>query len=307
MNGLIFDIQGFSVHDGPGCRTLIFMSGCPLRCSWCSNPEGQNSKPKLLYFSSKCNCSSFYCISACTNKAVEKYEGILKFDRTKCNTCTNFECIETCPKGALKKSAEYYTKDELIKIIKRDRNYWGEKGGITFGGGDPIFQADFVRVLMKKCREMYINTAVETSAYGNKSNFFKLMEFSDWAFIDIKHMDTKLHKQETGKGNEDILQNIINLKKSEWPGRLIIRFPVISGYNDSSENLKQTAQFLKNSGIKEINIIPYHMLGESKYKELGMECSFSNSKVPKAEVINNIQEFFLNEGLLCYLGHKTPF
>jgi len=309
--GLIFDIQGHSVHDGPGCRTLIFMSGCPLRCAWCSNPEGQSSKPALMFRASKCDCEPFRCVEACPSKAARKSDGAanvrLSFDRAKCEACETFVCVEACYSRALSVSGRYYTIGEIIAIIKRDREFWGSHGGVTFGGGEPFAQAAFVKDVLRECRGLYIHTAVETSAHGGTEEFLDFMADVDWAFLDIKHMDAKKHKESTGVDNVLILKNIEALIKSGWPGRPMIRMCLIKGFNNSERNLKALAGFMKSLGLAEINVLPFHRLGESKYGNLDRAYPFAATPPPSPEALDAVKRFFEAEKVTCYLGSDTPF
>lgn len=311
--GLIFDIQPYSVHDGPGCRTLVFLSGCPLCCQWCSNPEGIVLKRRIMYSTQKCknlNSGCVRCIEACPHNAI-KVSGdsnrILEFDRSLCLKCETYDCSKACLHEAIKLSGEWMPVSELMKVLSRDRQYWGGKGGVTFSGGEALTQKEFLLSALKQCQEVYIHTAIETTAYAPTATFLEVFKYVDFAFIDVKNMDSNRHKEKTGVNNELILKNIAILATSDWKGRLILRMPVIRDYNDSDENIMMLAEFMKKIGLYEINILPFHRLGDSKWTQLGMTYKYRDEKPTSPEVMDHIQEYFLEQRIACYKGHETPF
>lgn len=311
--GLIFDIQGYSVHDGPGCRTLVFLAGCPLRCEWCANPEGMELRQKVLYRESKCKykergCTG--CITACPYGAIridDTLEPPVQIDRSQCSSCSTFACTTVCLHEALVVCGKWMTLKELMGIINRDRQFWGAEGGVTFTGGEPLVQKDFLIKVLEQCREAYIHTAMETSAYAPKETFLEVIKYLEWIFIDIKHMDPEKHREKTGVSNEIILGNIAALAVSDWPGRLIARMPVIEGFNDTEENVVATAEFLNKIGLEEINILPFHRLGESKWRQLGKTYLYRDQEWTPEEKLKRIKEIFNDYNLVCYIGHETPF
>jgi pyruvate formate lyase activating enzyme len=310
MTGLIFDIQGYSVHDGSGCRTLVFLSGCPLRCTWCSNPEGQLLRPRVMYRERKCVHTHHRCVSACPNSAIRIEDGKsppLRFDRSICDRCDSMDCVKACLSEALQIAGRTYTVDELVRILVRDQGFWGSQGGVTFSGGEPLFQAEFLLAVLAKCRSNYMHTTVETSAHINADVLTEILKWTDWMFIDIKHMDSAAHRTETGAGNELILQNIEVAASTAWDGRLIIRVPIVPGYNDTVENLRATAAFMLKLNLKEINLLPFHRLGHSKYEQLGLDYEYAHVPRPSREALWSHQRIFETAGLQCYIGSETPF
>lgn len=309
---LIFDVQGFSVHDGPGSRTLIFFAGCPLRCTWCSNPEGLEPKRKLMFVEKKCKRSKYECVrcmEACPRGAIALAEdgcGCLMLNRAVCDSCDSFECAEACYPEALKVSGYWMTFDDVCATIERDRKYWAQ-GGVTFSGGECLMQHDFLRKVAAWCKEQHIHTAVETTAFADEAVFLDVMQYIDFAFIDVKCMDSALHKQKTGVGNERILGNIAALVKSGWPGRLILRMPVIAGVNDSDANITALADFMDQLGLFEINILPFHRLGDSKYNQLGQVYEYSDEQATPPEVLDRIQDMFLDRGIACYVAEEVLY
>ncbi|HWQ10145.1 MAG TPA: 4-hydroxyphenylacetate decarboxylase activase [Holophaga sp.] len=308
--GHIFDIQSFSVHDGPGCRTSVFLTGCPLQCSWCSNPESWTFGKHLMYAGNLCKsekgCRA--CRDACPGGSIRFDEdGRHRLDRDICDACTTFDCIGSCPNGVLKQCVKDYSVDDLVKILRRDFNNWGPEGGVTFTGGDPLVQHRFLLEVLKRCRDLQIHTAIETTAHAGHDIFLEVMEYINFAFIDIKHMDTAKHREETGAGNELILANIVALAASGWPGRLVLRQPSIGGYNDSEEDALRVIDFMEAHGLYEINLLNFHPLGETKWNQLGKAYPHAGRKSVDKEHMHRIQQLYLQHNIACYLGEETPF
>ena len=307
LQGLVFDIQGHSVHDGPGTRTTVFLNGCPLDCIWCCNPEGLFHQSVMMYKESKCvKCGK--CIKACPYNAITVVDGKLKHNREFCDKCTSHECVEACLKEATDLSGKYYTISEMMRIFDRHRHFWGSRGGVTFSGGEPLLQRNFILPLLKECKKAYIHVAIETTSCIGSNYFMDAMNYIDWVFTDIKHMDSEKHKEVTGVGNELILKNIKTLaEKENWEGFIVPRIPVIPGYNDSEENIKATARFIKSIDLEVINILPFHRLGESKYRQVGQVYRFAEQVPPTEEHMLFIKKIVEEEGLVCFVGYETPF
>jgi len=307
--GYIFDIQGFSVHDGPGCRTLIFLKGCPLRCLWCSNPEGIRPFPEPLYKETKC-LFDLYCLQACPHKAItligDKDTPQLQFDREKCSRCVTYDCVGACLTGALAKGGYYITTEDLYDRIKRDRQYWGEKGGITLTGGEPFAQPEFASALLKRCYDAFIHTAVETCGDIPWKNIEPALPWLEWIFFDLKHIDAASHKELTSSTNSLILENARQLA-GKFEGRLVFRLPLVPGLNDSDENIRATAGFILSTGRNELNILPVHHLGREKYQLAGIVYKLPGFEMTPREKLVEIQNRFTSLGITCYLGSETPF
>ncbi|MCK4717370.1 MAG: glycyl-radical enzyme activating protein [Thermoplasmata archaeon] len=305
--GLIFDIQGFSVHDGPGCRTLVFLKGCPLRCGWCSNPEGIDPFRELMYSQSQC-IGDYACRDACKSQAIQAGQegGPIVIEREQCQRCSDLECVDACDHNALRVAGHYTTVAELMNKIQRDRAYWGTGGGITLSGGEPMFQHEFTGAVLRRCYESYIHTAMETSGYAPWKHYQEVLPDLDWLFFDLKHMDPDMHKGGTGVSNELILDNARKIA-SEGECRLIFRMVMIPGFNDSLENLTATAEFMHSIDKKEINILSLHHLGSSKYDMLGREYPFRDRKGASSERMEEARAFFVNRSIECWVGSNTPF
>lgn len=308
--GMIFDIQSFSVHDGPGCRTTVFMSGCPLRCKWCANPESWSRKSQILFSELSCRydkgCS--LCKDQCSSDGLgfdEYGKPLLNWDI--CNACTNFACAGACCHRALKQCAKEYTVDGLMSVLKRDANNWGAKGGVTFSGGEPLMQNIFMTDVLKACLQCGFHTAIETTAYADEDIFLAIMKYIDFAFVDIKHMDREKHKAETGVYNDIILRNLSSLTKSDWLGKIMIRMPVIGGFNDDIENVSKLIQFMHEYSLFEINILPFHTLGESKWRQLGKSYDYKAGAAISSIQMEEIQNLFLQNDIACYIAHDTTF
>jgi glycyl-radical enzyme activating protein len=318
IHGTLFDIQGFSVHDGPGCRTLIFFKGCSLHCAWCSNPEGISPHTEPLFNAGKCKLD-LVCLAACPHDAITVDGSLpLAFDRHACRTCKTHACIEACLTGALRLGGFEITIDSLIARINRDRQYWGPGGGVTLTGGEPFAQPLFARELLKRCYEAYMHTAAETCGNVPWENIESSLPWLEWLFYDLKHMDPAKHAGMTllnagGDGgmhghsvHERILDNARKLSEC-FEGRLIFRMPVITGFNDDDSNIDATARFMIENGRTEINVLPLHHMGREKYSLLGQEYYTKNHSIPSSADMNRIMERFSMSGITCYPGSETPF
>jgi len=298
--GVVFDIQRFSVHDGPGIRTIVFLKGCPLRCLWCCNPESQHIETELFYNPDKCiKCNS--CFKVCQVKAIIKDN--YNRDRIKRNECTGcIDCTNACPSGALVLKGKIMTVDEVFNEVEKDRRFFqSSDGGVTISGGEPFFQHVFLLELLKKIKDNGISTAVETSGFASWEIIQKNINFIDYFLYDIKHMDSKKHIEYTGVSNDIILSNLEALIKAGKD--VTLRMPLIPGYNTDKDNIVATAYFAREIGIKKIGLLPYHNLGESKYKFLNRIYSLSYIHPDDTDdMVKDASKIFMEYGLKVVIG-----
>ena len=280
----IFNIQKYNVYDGPGIRTLVFFQGCPLRCKWCANPEGLVRTPQVMFKKDVCvNCGR--CVEVCPQKihVFSQQELRHMVDRAvKCTGCR--KCLDVCPTHALEIAGEEKRVSELLEIIREDRMFYDiSGGGVTLGGGEVMAQAEAAVSLLQACKQEGISTAVETCGYAEKPKILEIAKYVDLFLFDCKETDPELHKEYTGVDNKIILENLKAL--SDAGSKIILRCPIIPGFNDRAEHFKgisETAE--KFIGIEHIEIEPFHPLGESKYSALGREVA--DIPVPSGKTVD---------------------
>lgn len=299
--GYVTDIDQFSLHDGPGIRTTVFLQGCPLSCRWCHSPETQEKNPVLLYRQAKCVCCGT-CITVCHRGAVSpnmeadqagQRRGIL-IDRTLCDNC--MKCTLTCAAHALQASSSEKSVEEVMELLLANRPFFETtEGGITITGGEILMQPRFTAALLVKSRKAGISTAVETCGYGNGADLMELARLSDLIFYDIKHMDPEKHQLYTGQGNQVILDNLKLLCSKEGiADRIVVRVPCIPDINDDQENLTATAEFAVRQGIRYMELLPYNAAACAKYQWLGRKFLLDGAK-PRSKSEYQLMESFLYE------------
>ena len=296
-SGTVFDIQRFSLHDGPGIRTIVFLKGCPLSCKWCSNPESQNMKPVIMYKKNEClHCGR--CINACSRKAIS-FENKTFIDRSICTGCG--ECANACPAGALVVKGKTMTVQQLIRELKKDATtYRRSGGGITLSGGEPLVQYEFAAELLRACKAQGWDTAIETTGAGITEAVEKVIPYVDTVLLDIKHLDTEKHKKFTGIGNEQILKNAARISQIS---STVVRVPVIPGFNYSEEEIRAITEFAKTlRGMRTIRLLPYHTFGENKYDLLGRDYALADIKPLKPEELEHLKTMVEREGFQCIIG-----
>ena len=292
------------LEDGPGIRTVVFLKGCPLRCLWCSSPLCQTAEPSLVYLKYKCvSCEA--CLPACPEQALfVDEEGKIGRNFEKCTHCG--ACGRVCPVGAREMRGSAMTVAEVMEKVEKDRIFYRRgSGGVTLSGGEILMQPSFAAGILQQCWEKLIHTAIETCAFGRWEDLRAILAYTNLAFIDIKHADPSLHKKLTGHSNRRILDNIRRAAACclEWKRHLILRLAVVPGMNDSRENLREIAQFLKTlPGDWELNLLPYHKYGISKYDWLGREYELLDVEPPTRDSLLEMVEYFESFGLLCSLG-----
>lgn len=297
VQGTVFDIQRFSLHDGPGIRTIVFLKGCPLSCVWCSNPESQGRGPVVMYKSSDClHCGR--CVAACKKKAIS-FDKTSFIDRSICSSCG--ECVNACPSGALVMKGRTMTVQQVVKELKKDATtYRRSGGGITLSGGEPLVQHEFASELLHACKAQGWHTAIETTGFGSEEAVESVIPFVDTVLLDIKHMNLEKHKQYTGASNEVILKNAQRISQIS---ETVIRVPVIPGFNYSEEELEEIAKFAKTlRGVRTIHLLPYHTFGENKYGLLGRDYGLLGIKPIKPEELEPYRAVVERHGFQCIIG-----
>jgi len=302
LMGLVFDIQKFATHDGGGIRTLIFLKGCPLQCLWCSNPESINPRPEINFIPNNCidcgQCRTVCPQDAIGNKEVEQ-PGLI-IDRDRCTLCGL--CAKFCYAGAINILGRYVSVPELMEMVERDRQFYKESGGgITFSGGEPLAQHQFLEAALKEAQRRKIHTAIETSSFASWEVYQPVLKHVDIVLTDIKHMDDKEHQRLTGFSNQRILENIKKISGLGIPLR--IRLPLIPGINDTDGNLQATADFvLQLDNVQYLDILPYHRLGEMKYGQLGVEYALHDLAPLTETEVNDVARFFSDRGIRVSVG-----
>lgn len=293
QKGLIFNIQRFSLHDGPGIRTTVFFKGCPLRCAWCQNPEGFDMNSTLFRSGTKCiSCRS--CEENCPEGAlVLKPSGIV-IDRAKCKLC--FTCAEVCPVEAIQVVGQEITVQDLLAEVLKDRIIFEESGGgVTISGGEPLMQPDFLIALLKALNNENVHTAIETSGCAPWDILESSVVWTDLVYYDLKLLDEEKSKTYLGASGSLIIDNLRNLIKKGANVR--VRMPYIPSVNDDPDNLKQVSNFLKSLGVSELELIPYHNLGIEKYSGLDLNSYRFHIEVPASEQLAVAKNILENNGL----------
>ncbi len=298
--GFIFNIQKFSIQDGPGIRTTLFMKGCPLKCPWCSNPEGISETPEILVGERKCiGCKK--CAEACNTGAISFENGIRTIDWKLCGNC--LECGKVCPSHAIQIVGEYKTVDEAFKIAAQDKDFYNTSGGgVTISGGEALLQWEFVRDLFSRCKTADFHTALDTTAYCPWENMERVLEYTDLILFDIKHMDSEKHQKYTGVSNELILDNLESASKTTG---IWLRIPLIPGFNDSESNMQKTAELASRIQAEKISLLPYHEWGKDKYSGLGKQYDYADADgvlEPDSDVVKKCKLILESHGLEVELG-----
>ena len=296
MEGIVFNIQRYSIDDGPGVRTTVFVKGCPLTCLWCSNPESQNPLPEISWRYTSCkHCGT--CASVCSQQAVTLDGDDVVIDREACICCG--KCVDACVPEALNISGKRMTVEEVFKVVNRDFDYYeASGGGVTASGGEILGQADFVAALFKRCREEGIGTCADTSGFGSSDALEKILGYSDIVLYDLKHMDPNEHKRACGQSNELILSNLEVAVRSD--ANVIVRIPLIPEFNTSDEALSAIARAVRDrAGDAEVNIMPYHRYGANKYRMIGQKYSLDELRELLHQEKTRAKEIFDSFGLKC--------
>jgi pyruvate formate lyase activating enzyme len=299
LTGVIFDIKKFAIHDGPGIRTTVFFKGCPLTCRWCHNPEGWTIAAQHIHHEERCiGCGD--CVQLCPHHAIEASDNGMSWDDESCMQCKT--CVQTCPSEAHEFIGQAVSIDEVVEKIKKDIIFYdASHGGVTFSGGEPLMQADFLLNLLKACGQLDLHRTVDTTGYAEAELLLAVADHTDLFLYDIKHMDPENHKSYTGVSNEKILNNLKLLARHG--ANVNIRIPVIPGFNVNAENINRTGAFVSSlPGVREINLLPFHNAATGKYARLDVHCFSSEIQIPTRREINAMADRLGDFGLQVKIG-----
>ena len=305
LSGIIFNIQRFSIHDGPGIRTTVFLKGCTLRCFWCHNPEGMHRQPEIQFYPDRC-LGDAECARVCPEKAHAFTDDRHVFQRQVCSVCG--ECVESCYTSALELTGRSLTVDQVMAEVLEDRVFYQRSGGgVTLSGGDPLVQHRFSGELLKRCRQEGLHTALETAANCRWSDLEGLLPFTDLVMMDIKHMDEHRHRLATGVSNRRILENARKL--AERGQALIFRTPIVPGVNDTAAEVLAIAGFvgeITQAGVSNghyaaqtpvLELLPFHRLAAEKYTSLGLEYRLRHEQPPERAKMEELAQAAQAQGI----------
>jgi len=298
--GIIFDVKRYAIHDGPGIRTTVFLKGCPLRCQWCQNPEGIDLEPEVFWRENRCaeDCSA--CVTACPSRAVSKDGTRIVVDREKCDFCRN--CEEACVYDALEIVGREVSVGEIMEEIEKDRVFFDESGGgVTFSGGEPLLQVDFLESLLQEVKKSNIHVALDTSGYVPFQDLDRVSDRVDLFLYDLKIMDDEKHKKYTGVSNKIIFENLKKLSDKEKA--IIVRIPLVSGVNDDNQSIRMFAEHLRTlKNVKNISLLAYHRGGCEKFRRLLKEEKLETFNPPSKERIEEAKNILMDSGFSVKMG-----
>ncbi|MHC4431491.1 MAG: glycyl-radical enzyme activating protein [Planctomycetota bacterium] len=297
--GYVFDIKKYAIHDGPGIRTTIFFKGCPLKCRWCHNPESWNPAPEPGFRAGRCaKCGQ--CVEVCKQQAVSLAENGPLTDPAKCTVCG--ECVSVCLSSAREIIGREMTVSQVLGEIKKDTIFYDQSGGgVTFSGGEPLMQPEFLLALLEQCRNLGIHTAVDTTCHAELQVIQQVGRHTDLFLCDLKHMDREVHRHFTGVDNDLILYNIRWL--SDAGKKIVIRIPIVPGFNDDQANIEMTAEFARSLGtMNKIDVLPYNRGAREKSARLTTEFDLMEADVPDDEKMAVIVQTLENYGFEAKIG-----
>lgn len=290
MEAIIEGYKRFEIHDGPGVRTTVFLKGCPLRCKWCHNPECLELTPELGFSRNLCiSCGE--CTKACPMGCHTLKDGIHEFNRSRCVSCGL--CSEGCLGSALRIHGQKENVEQVVKNLLEDKVFYGNKGGVTISGGEPLMQSEFTTALLKTLKQERIHTALDTCLYSSRKTLNEVLPFTDLFLVDIKAIDEAVHIRATGVSNQLILDNIRFLDSVD--AQMEVRIPFVPGYNDDQmEKIAQFTSTLKH--VSGVRLLPYHNIANSKYAEL--DRAFELIRLPQKEELEHTEDVFRKHGIM---------
>lgn len=296
QTGVIFNIQKFSINDGPGIRTVVFFKGCPLHCKWCANPESQLAKIQILWDKKKClHCH--HCLEICLQKAISLKNDNIFIDTNKCTLCK--QCINTCPQKALTSEGEIKTVQQVLDIVLQDEVFYEESdGGITLSGGEFLMQTQFAKELLIAAKGKNLHTCCETTGFCTPEKFQHIIQYIDYILFDLKHWNSQKHLEGTGVDNKLILTN---MKYAISTGKKVLpRIPVIPKFNDSLEDAKRFCEVLHDVGSNQCQLLPFHQFGENKYYLLNKKYAYENQPALHHEDLQDYLQIFLDNDIHAF-------
>ncbi len=310
IKGMVFNIQRFTIHDGPGIRTEIFLKGCTLRCAWCGNPESFTKKPQIGVYPTQCigvsKCGD--CITVCPKGGKDVFtienDKIISINRTICDDC--LLCFNECPSDALKLWGKEMTVDEVMKVVLADKSYYEENnGGVTISGGESLVQPEFVKNVFMRCNEEGVHTCLESALHVSESVMDSVMPYTDMVITDIKHINSDVHKKFVGAGNEQVLSNIKKLVTYDKP--VVLRIPIIPGFNDNEKDISDIGDFIVNeldNKVVQLQLLRFRPLGEEKYKSLSIpyKMEVTKERTDFEDEIRTYVEILKNKGIKAFAG-----
>ncbi len=304
QTAVIKAIDEYAVHDGAGCRSLVFLKGCSLRCKWCQNPENQGFEPELWFHQSLCTHCGL-CARICPAGALNLDDDLNRIDKKKCLGTDCAKCVAVCPKKSYKIAGYSISAPDLWRKLSQFKPFYQQHsgGGVTLTGGEPLHHADFAAEVLELCQEDSINTAIETSLYAPWDQVWKVVSHCDFIMADIKHMDSAKHQWGTGVPNEQILENFRQLNR-EYAHRIVIRIPLIPGFNDDEDNIIKTAQFIAPlSKIEGLDLLPFNVYPVAKYEALGENWYYKGVPKQSDAYLKKLYELAVKySGKHCTLG-----